>query len=341
MPSAPTSASPGDLDRPALAALEPRDDLLAPLGEAGQPAAHVNPLGPQPLPHGAQQHAVQLAPMDRELRRLEPGVGPAQLAPHHLPEAVGVDQFPGADARPVQLVEQPEGGEFLDRVRQRVDADAEFAQFAHLLEHLAADAGRVQRQRRRQAADPAADDHDVHRRIQAPVAAWRKTLQPVAVDNFARENLPPPALWPEFRLAGLGYPEHLNCVAELLDAWLARGHGDRPAMGSPDETWSYAGLAERVNRIANVLTRQLGVAPGNRVLLRAPNTPMLVAATLAVMKAGGIAVPTMPLLRARELGFVVEKARIGLALCDHRLLDEASRAGLDRVVPIGGDGRFA
>ena len=163
-------------------------------------------------------------------------------------------------------------------------------------------------------------------------------MQPVAVDNFARENLPPSALWPEFRLAGFGYPEHLNCVAELLDVWLARGHGDRPAMGSPEETWSYAGLAERVNRIANVLTRQLGVAPGNRVLLRAPNTPMLVAATLAVMKAGGIAVPTMPLLRARELGFVVEKARIGVALCDHRLLDEASRAGLDRIVPIGGDG---
>ncbi|MGH7212770.1 MAG: AMP-binding protein, partial [Acetobacteraceae bacterium] len=159
----------------------------------------------------------------------------------------------------------------------------------------------------------------------------------MAVDNFARENLPPPALWPEFRLAGFGYPEHLNCVAELLDAWLARGHGDRPAMGSPDETWSYAGLAERVNRIANVLTRHLGVAPGNRVLLRGPNTPMLVAATLAVMKAGGIAVPTMPLLRARELRFVVEKARISVALCDHKLLDEASRAGIDRIVPIGGE----
>ncbi|MEO8716397.1 MAG: benzoate-CoA ligase family protein [Acetobacteraceae bacterium] len=159
------------------------------------------------------------------------------------------------------------------------------------------------------------------------------------MDSFARDNLPPRTQWPDFRLveAGLAYPERLNCVAELLDPWLGRGHGDRPAMGSPDETWSYAELAARVNRIANVLTRQLGMAPGNRVLLRAANTPMLVAATLAVIKAGGIAVPTMPLLRARELRFVVEKARIGLALCDHRLMEEASRAGLDRIVPIGGD----
>ncbi|MEO9190723.1 MAG: benzoate-CoA ligase family protein [Acetobacteraceae bacterium] len=158
------------------------------------------------------------------------------------------------------------------------------------------------------------------------------------VDNFARENLPPREHWPEFRLDDLGYPERLNCVTELLDAWLARGHGARPAMGTPDETWSYADLAARVNRIAGVLTRQLGVAPGNRVLLRAPNTPMLVAATLAVIKAGAIAVPTMPLLRAGELRFVVEKARIGVGLCDHRLLDEASRAGLDRIVAIGGGG---
>ncbi len=157
------------------------------------------------------------------------------------------------------------------------------------------------------------------------------------MDTFARDNLPPREQWPEFRLAevGLAYPEHLNCITELLDVWLDRGLGARPAVGSPDETWTYAALAERVNRIANVLTGRLGLAPGNRVLLRAPNTPMLVAATLAVIKAGGIAVPTMPLLRARELRFVIEKAQIRLALCDHRLLDELARAGMERVVPIG------
>jgi 2-aminobenzoate-CoA ligase len=160
------------------------------------------------------------------------------------------------------------------------------------------------------------------------------------LDTFARDNLPPREQWPDLRLAeaGLAYPEQLNCVADLLDSWIERGLGARPAMGTPDETWTYAALAERVDRIANVLTRRLGLVPGNRVLLRAPNTPMLAAAMLAVIKAGGIAVPTMPLLRTRELRFVIDKARVRLALCDHRLLDELAGAGVGRVVPIGGGG---
>ncbi len=170
------------------------------------------------------------------------------------------------------------------------------------------------------------------------------------MDSFARDNLPPCEQWPDLLVkeAGLQYPEQLNCVAELLDSWIARGMGGRPCMGSPDEIWTYAGLAERVNRIANVLTRQLGMIPGNRVLLRAPNTPLAVAACLAVIKAGGVVVPTMPLLRARELAFMIEKARIGLALCDHRLDEELRRAReqapeLRRIVAMseGGDGLAA
>ena len=99
-------------------------------------------------------------------------------------------------------------------------------------------------------------------------------------------------------------------------------------------------MLARVNRIANVLTRQLGMIRGNRVLLRAPNTPLMVAACLAVIKAGGIAVATMPLLRARELGTIIDKARVTLALCDHRLLTDLeiarqTRSGL-RVVAMGG-----
>ncbi|HSZ93212.1 MAG TPA: benzoate-CoA ligase family protein, partial [Acetobacteraceae bacterium] len=94
----------------------------------------------------------------------------------------------------------------------------------------------------------------------------------------------------------------------------------------PIEAWTYADLHARVNRIANVLTRQLGVIPGNRVLLRAPNTPMMVAGYLAVIKAGGIAVATMPLLRAGELKTIIDKARIALALCDHRLLADLQTA---------------
>jgi 2-aminobenzoate-CoA ligase len=162
------------------------------------------------------------------------------------------------------------------------------------------------------------------------------------VDTFARENLPPRTQWPEFHfnLPELCYPERLNCVVELLDRWVAAGQGARPCLISPTEQLSYGELAERINRIANVLTRELGMVAGNRVLLRAPNNPMLVATYLAVIKAGGIAVPTMPLLRARELVYPITKAKIALALCDARLVADldgakAQAPELRRVVPWG------
>src|SRR6185312_7567997 len=95
---------------------------------------------------------------------------------------------------------------------------------------------------------------------------------------------------------------------------------------APSETLAYVQLAERVNRIANVLTRDLGLVPGGRVLLRAPNNPMVVAAYFAVIKAGGVVVATMPLLRAKELAYPLAKAKIALALCDARLADEMEKA---------------
>ena len=99
------------------------------------------------------------------------------------------------------------------------------------------------------------------------------------VDTFARDNLPPREQWPEFRftLPELQYPERLNCVTEFVDKWVAGGGGDRIAIVSPYETWTYAQLAERINRIANVLTRDLGMVPGNRVLLHGANSPELIA----------------------------------------------------------------
>jgi 2-aminobenzoate-CoA ligase len=148
------------------------------------------------------------------------------------------------------------------------------------------------------------------------------------VDTFARDNLPPRADWPDltFDLPELKYPDRLNCVTELLDRWIVSGHGEEPCLISPVETLSYRQLAERVNRIANVLVRDLGLVPGNRVLLRAPNNPMMVAAYFAVMKAGGIVVATMPLLRAKELCYPIAKAKIALALCDARLSEEMEKA---------------
>src|ERR1700712_2671971 len=148
------------------------------------------------------------------------------------------------------------------------------------------------------------------------------------LDTFAEDNLPPRDQWPEcrFTLPELRYPERLNCVAVLLDRWVADGKGDRTCLISPTETLSYAALQERVNRIANVLTRDFGMVPGNRVLLRGPNSPMMAAAWLAVIKAGGIAVATMPLLRAKEIAYPATKARIALALCDARFSEEMEKA---------------
>jgi 2-aminobenzoate-CoA ligase len=162
------------------------------------------------------------------------------------------------------------------------------------------------------------------------------------VDQFARRMLPPRELWPELPMGELRYPERLNCAAELLDAMVGSGSGDRIALRFPGGQWTYRELLEHSNRIAHVLTRDLGLVPGNRVLLRGPNNPMMAACWFAVLKAGGVVVCTMPLLRARELAYVIEKAQITLALCDARVLSELHQAAssaptLQRVVEFGSD----
>jgi len=148
------------------------------------------------------------------------------------------------------------------------------------------------------------------------------------VDTFARDSLPPRDQWPEFscELPEFHFPAQLNCAAALLDDKVERGLGERTAILTPDERWSYRQLLHQANRIANVLVEDLGLVPGNRVLLPSPNGPMLAACMFAVWKAGGIPVPTMALLRARELAQVIQKARISHALCDRRLAVELEGA---------------
>lgn len=167
--------------------------------------------------------------------------------------------------------------------------------------------------------------------LTAPLAAdSAPSLAPSAhIDSFARDNLPPRALWPDLivTLPELHYPERLNCATELLDKMVAAGHRDRPCVLAPGGLrWSYGDLLAHANRIARVLTEDLGVVPGNRVLLRAANTPMMIACWYAVMKVGAIAVATMPLLRGKELATIAEKARIRLALCDSRLIADMAAA---------------
>jgi len=150
-------------------------------------------------------------------------------------------------------------------------------------------------------------------------------------DTFARDHLPPPELLPEFVFDGpeLQFPATLNCAAELLDRWVAQGQGDRLCLLGQGVRWTYAELQAQANRIAHVLVDELGLVPGNRVLLRGANTPMLAACWFAVVKAGGIAVGSMPLLRAKELTQIVRKAQISHALCDARLADELALARAD------------
>ncbi len=163
------------------------------------------------------------------------------------------------------------------------------------------------------------------------------------VDTFARDHLPPRELWPEMDYAALpelAYPDRMNCAAWLLDRWVEQGHGERTAILWDGGRWTYADLLERANRLARVLLEDLRIVPGSRVLLRGPNTPMMAACWFAVLKAGGIAVATMPLLRARELSYVAEKAKVRLALTDARLADdlEAARESapvLERIVRWG------
>ena len=162
------------------------------------------------------------------------------------------------------------------------------------------------------------------------------------VDTFARRALPPRELWPELPPGQLRYPERLNCAAELLDRQVSNGNGDRIALRFHGGRWTYRELLEHANRIARVLAEDLGVVPGNRVLLRGPNNPMMAACWFAVLKAGGIVVCTMPLLRARELSYIIEKAKISLALCDSRVVQELEQAGasartLQRIVEFGDD----
>ncbi|HBT32354.1 MAG TPA: 2-aminobenzoate-CoA ligase [Pusillimonas sp.] len=156
------------------------------------------------------------------------------------------------------------------------------------------------------------------------------------VDTFARDNLPPFEQWPELLLEGnpdVAYPARLNCAVELVDAHVNQGRGDRVALrwrdGDQKKTMTYKELMVLTNQIAQVLTDDMKLVPGNRVLLRGPNNPMMAASWLAVVKAGLVVVPTMPLLRASELKPLVEKAEITAVLCDKRLGDEIEHC-LDR-----------
>lgn len=172
-------------------------------------------------------------------------------------------------------------------------------------------------------------------------------LEPSAyIDSFARDRLPPPDAWPDLDLTSIpeiaAYPKRMNCARELLDRQAER-FGERPALHYEGEVWTYRRLLETANRIAHVMRDDLGIRPGNRILLRSYNNPMYVATWFAAMKAGAIAVATMPLYRWRELVFMADKAEIAVGLCDVRLREEmeetmARARLLKRTIYFNADG---
>ena len=160
-------------------------------------------------------------------------------------------------------------------------------------------------------------------------------------DTFARDNLPPADQQPEFLLDGFAYPDRLNAGVELTDRMVVDGHGDRVALIGNGRQRTYKELSDWTSRIAHALIEDYGVKPGNRVLIRSANNPAMVACWLAATKAGAVVVNTMPMLRAGELSKIIDKAEIGLALCDTRLMDELVTAAktsghLETVVGFDG-----
>ncbi|MFE0600499.1 AMP-binding protein [Streptomyces sp. NPDC058892] len=159
-------------------------------------------------------------------------------------------------------------------------------------------------------------------------------LSPSAhADSFCRDRLPPFALWPElhFDLTELDYPDRINCAGRLLDEAVELHGPDRPCLLTPTERWTYGELRHRADQVAQVLTHDFGLRPGNRVLLRGPNNPWLVAAWFGVLKAGGVAVTTMPMLRTGELAELAGISRPSLAVCDHRYTGELEALGRSGV----------
>ena len=160
-------------------------------------------------------------------------------------------------------------------------------------------------------------------------------------DSFCRDNLPPADQWPDLILDGFDYPDRLNAAVELTDAMVAAGFGDHTALIGNGRRRTYKELTDWSNRLAHVLVEDLGIKPGNRVLIRSANNPAMVACWLAATKAGAVVVNTMPMLRASELVKYVQKAQISHALCDTRLMEDMTLCAdacpeLTRVVGFDG-----
>jgi 2-aminobenzoate-CoA ligase len=178
--------------------------------------------------------------------------------------------------------------------------------------------------------------------VAAPVAQKGRVVmlaRSAHVDTFCRDNLPPQAEWPHLDRShpDVQYPERMNAAAALLDETVARFGADRTCLLTDSERWTYGDLLERASQVAHVLTDDVGLIPGQRVLLRGPNNPWLFVCWFGVLKAGGVVVATMPLLRTSELTTLTGLTRPAVLLCDHRFADDlAAAAPITPLLTFGG-----
>jgi 2-aminobenzoate-CoA ligase len=167
-------------------------------------------------------------------------------------------------------------------------------------------------------------------------------LKPSAhIDNFARNRLPPANQWPHIDTEQFSYPNQVNVAVELTDRMVELGFGDHIALIGKGRQRTYKELTDWSNRLAHALVDEFGVEPGQRILIRSANNPALVACWLAATKVGAVVINTMPMLRASELGKIVNKAQVKLSLCDTRLMDELvvcakDSAYLEQVIGFDG-----
>ena len=143
----------------------------------------------------------------------------------------------------------------------------------------------------------------------------------------SRDHLPPADMWPTLLRTGLDLActQPLNLAASLLDRHVDDGAGERTAIVAAGERITFSDLQRRTNRIGHAL-RAAGVHAGDRVVLRFLTNPQFVATWLAVQKIGAIGVSTMPMLRARELAYVVNDSGARVAVCQPDLCEELVRA---------------
>lgn len=157
------------------------------------------------------------------------------------------------------------------------------------------------------------------------------------LDHFTRENLPPEDQWPtlEFTIPEVQYPDRLNAASALIDGPTEHFGANRTAVLTPEgEAWSYGKLRQRANQVARVLTEDFGLVPGNRVLLRGPNNPWHVATWLGVLKAGGVVVNTMPLLRSSELTSLIERTTPTVVVTDYRFVESLEEIDQDKLPAV-------